>query len=328
MGIFGTIGSVGGAALGTAIGGPIGGVLGGMAGGALGSMLEPSEVAGMSDAEKAQLAQTRAQQAALADQLRLQAAGQGPNPAALQANRALNTSVRQNQGFIASQKGMNPALAQRLAAQNQALAGTEVAGRSSELAAQQQLASQGQLAALLSGQAQQGLQAQQLQNQMQMAQDQRNSQMFGGLLNAGGALGSAYMMQNKGGSTSGGSTPSAGIDASSSGNISAGGGGYSLGGGGITVQGYSSGGKVAGKAKDVGNNPQNDTVPAMLSPGEIVVPRSASKNPSMAKEFIDHIMKQKGSEGSNKDIGYEDIMSKQLELQKKVAALEKKLKGK
>lgn len=55
----------------------------------------------------------------------------------------------------------------------------------------------------------------------------------------------------------------------------------------------SSGGKVPGIAHEQGDNSNNDTVPAMLSPGEIVIPRSHSGSKEMAKEFVDHIMNQK-----------------------------------
>lgn len=61
-----------------------------------------------------------------------------------------------------------------------------------------------------------------------------------------------------------------------------GGGGGSGGGGGGGIMGalpmlaaaFSPGGSVPGKAKVGGDNLKNDTVPAMLSPGEVVIPRS------------------------------------------------------
>lgn len=49
--------------------------------------------------------------------------------------------------------------------------------------------------------------------------------------------------------------------------------------------GASKGGKIPGKAPVKGNSPNNDTVPAMLSPGEIVVPRSHSSDPEKAAAF-------------------------------------------
>lgn len=56
---------------------------------------------------------------------------------------------------------------------------------------------------------------------------------------------------------------------------------------------FKAGGTVPGHANVPGDSKANDTVPAMLSPGEIVVPRSKASDPEMAKDFIDHIMARK-----------------------------------
>lgn len=55
----------------------------------------------------------------------------------------------------------------------------------------------------------------------------------------------------------------------------------------------SDGGTVPGKASVSGDHPQNDSVPVMLSPGEVVVPRSVANNPDMAKQFVEHVMRNK-----------------------------------
>lgn len=52
---------------------------------------------------------------------------------------------------------------------------------------------------------------------------------------------------------------------------------------------YSKGGKVLGRAKLPGNSSKNDTVKALLSPGEIVIPRTSAGSPGKAKSFIDHM---------------------------------------
>lgn len=55
----------------------------------------------------------------------------------------------------------------------------------------------------------------------------------------------------------------------------------------------SHGGKIPGKAQVKGDSYQNDTVPAVLSPGEIVIPRSIleSKNPvQAAAQFVKHTL--------------------------------------
>jgi hypothetical protein len=51
-----------------------------------------------------------------------------------------------------------------------------------------------------------------------------------------------------------------------------------------------SGGKVPGKALVQGDSAKNDFVPAMLSPDELVIPRSHTHSPEAAKAFIDHVM--------------------------------------
>ena len=50
----------------------------------------------------------------------------------------------------------------------------------------------------------------------------------------------------------------------------------------------SRGGTVPGHALYDGDHRANDTVPAMLSPGEIVIPRSFANDPSKAAEFAKH----------------------------------------
>lgn len=57
-------------------------------------------------------------------------------------------------------------------------------------------------------------------------------------------------------------------------------------GGKIPEKDFREGGKVDGKAKVEGDSPKNDTVPAMLSPGEIVVPRSAANDEDEFKIFM------------------------------------------
>lgn len=55
------------------------------------------------------------------------------------------------------------------------------------------------------------------------------------------------------------------------------------------IKDYKSGGSIKGKAKVSGDSPKNDTVPAMLSPGEAVIPRSVMNSedaPDKARDFI------------------------------------------
>jgi hypothetical protein len=59
---------------------------------------------------------------------------------------------------------------------------------------------------------------------------------------------------------------------------------------GAMAQYASDGGEVGGKAKIKGDSEKNDTVPAMLSPGEVVIPRSHVNDPHKTAEFLNHLM--------------------------------------
>lgn len=234
------------------------------------------------------LGNAQAGQMSLAQALQQQASGAGPNPAQAMLNQATDRNIKQNAGMIASQKSINPALAQRLIAQNAAQAGQEAAGQGALMGAQQQLSAQNQLGSVygqmggLANQAQ-GISQGALANANQTnagvaaANQQANAQIMGGLLGAGGAILAKY-----------------------------------------------DGGKISGSAPVQGDHPANDTVPAMLSPGEIVVPRSAASNPKMAKEFIDKVMGGKAQETQAGDeVTYADVLA----MQKQLHAMISKLKG-
>ena len=67
--------------------------------------------------------------------------------------------------------------------------------------------------------------------------------------------------------------------------------------GGYASHDYRAGGKVPGKAQVQGNSLKNDTVPAMLSPKEIVIPRSITTGkdaPKKAAAFVAKVLAQKG----------------------------------
>jgi hypothetical protein len=295
MGLFGTIGSVGGAALGNAVLPGIGGVIGGALGGALGNSLEPQT----SMPNNALNPGVTGAQNQLVSQLQQQANGQGPNPALGMMRKANDENIRQNTGFVASQKGINPALAGRLAAQNQAMMAQKNAADMGIIQAQQQIQAQQNLAGVLSGQQTANIQNQQLQLQNQQANNQRSTQMFGGVLNGiGGYLGHKYGQPDV-------------QKAQQQEDV---------------VQ-MSEGGHVPGEAKVMGNSEANDTVPAMLSPGEIVIPRTHAKSPEMAKRFIDQVLKNKKTHAKEKDIDEIDVaqvMKVNSQMKKRIAQLEKK----
>jgi hypothetical protein len=88
-----------------------------------------------------------------------------------------------------------------------------------------------------------------------------------------------------------------------SGEIHQNGGGYT--GGFWGGRDYKAGGPVDGKAKVKGDSPKNDTVKAMLSPGEIVLPRSVAQDPNApdkAREFVQiTLLMKKHKKGSKEE---------------------------
>lgn len=67
----------------------------------------------------------------------------------------------------------------------------------------------------------------------------------------------------------------------------------------------SEGGPIPGQANVHGDSYSNDTVPTMLSPGEIVVPRSKASDPDKASEFVRNVIDKK----PNSYKGFEKVNS-------------------
>lgn len=221
-------------------------------------------------------------------QLQQQAQGQGPNPAAAQLAQATAANTANQAALMAGQRGAsaNAGLVGRQIAQQGAANQQNMVGQAATMQANQQLAAQQQLGALAGqqvgqqqaalgqlgqiGLGQQGnlLGAQANYNQTQMSGQQANlqaqtqanqqrNQLIGSILGAGGAV--------LGGMYGGPAGAAAGAQL------------------GQSVAKYN-GGPINGKAPVPGDSPKNDIVPAMLSPGELVIPRSVlqSENPEQA----------------------------------------------
>lgn len=209
-------------------------------------------------------------QSSLGGVLRNWLAGQGPNPAQLQYQGNVQNNIANAQGMIASQRGLNPALAARMGVNAAANANNQASLGSALAQAQQQIATAGMLGSLYhsqmqGNQGQQGILTGAFNKQQGINSDiaaqnaKNNTNLVGGLINAGGGFGAAMVAAH--------------------------------------------GAVVPGKAKVSGDSPANDTVPAMLSPGEVVVPRSMAHDPEKAKEFIDHLLKSKNKKkGDYKDV--------------------------
>jgi len=83
--------------------------------------------------------------------------------------------------------------------------------------------------------------------------------------------------------------------------------------------------RVPGKSKHNGDDERNDTVPALLSPGEIVIPRSiaTSKDADQkSAEFVKQLMKKEKSGPKSKRSAIDEISK----LEAKIAALKSKAK--
>lgn len=287
---------------------------------------------------------------ALQDQLMLQSAGGGPNPA--QAALAANTgnNVAQQAALAAGVRGAsaNAGLVARQVGHQGAQIQQNAVGQAATLQAQQQLAAQ-QLAAGVQGQlgtqitGEQGVNAnlygtsvnatnaQNLANvsNYKQAQDANAyiaganasgaQDTFGGILGSLGTVGAAAGSLIKGAPDGnitsdvssgglGGDAPSsaAGQALTEAGTQTQGPGPVNLGGpqgnwmngpaGNIPLT-AAKGKVVPGKAKVKGDSLKNDTVKAMLSPGEIVLPRSIATHPdapAQAAEFVRAIQAKQG----------------------------------
>lgn len=260
------------------------------------------------------------QQQTLANQLNQQAQGQGPNPALIQLQNATGQNTAQQASLMGSQRGAgaNTGLIARQAAMQGGANQQAMAGQASVMQAQQQLAAQ---QALMQQQAQMaGLAGQQVgalgaasegftganqnllnanlgkvanwnstqagvgssasSDQSKFASEQQQSQTKGwaGLM-GGGASSLATLSK-----ANGGTIPS-----------------YASGGPVSKFGQYcnmKSGGSVQGQASVMGNSSKNDTVPAMLSPGEGVIDRETLNAPGkigqQARFVMAYINKKNG----------------------------------
>lgn len=262
-----------------------------------------------------------AEQAALADALRAQAEGRAPSLAAMQYAQALEQSQAAAASQIASARGLSPAQAQRLMLTQQAGARAGAASQSAQLRLQEQMAAQaalgnllgqrrqqellgGQLAAGLYGtagglgmqqslaQAQLDQRSKELLQQAAAAERAGNAQLASALIGAAGAgLGVGIKASTDKSVAQMGleaekyKAQAAQAQAAAAAPAAP-----------MQARGGLAGHQVPGKAKYKGDTRSNDTVPALLSPGEIVLPRSVAQDedaPDKAKKFVAAIKKQK-----------------------------------
>lgn len=208
------------------------------------------------------------QQQNLAQALLGQSQGQGPNPAQAQLAQQTGNNAAMQGALMASQRGAsaNPALIARQAAMQGAQAQQMGVGQAATLQAQQQLAAQQALAQQQQAMASNALQGENIQQGG--AASQNNAAMGGQNINAQVAEGN----QKTNAGLFGGLLQSAGA-----------------------AFGLAEGGDVPGQAEVKGNSEKNDKVPAMLSPGEVVLPRSVTQGPDMEKKAIEFLRHLKGN---------------------------------
>jgi hypothetical protein len=169
---------------------------------------------------------------------------------------------------LASQRGLSPALAASIAATKQAELGGQTTQQAGILGLQQQMEAQKQLGGLASGAATLGSEgATRIGGQFTQA-DLESKRIQAGIAQANQAAQSADKARTVQAIT--------GV----------------LGGAaqvGAAAAGAAHGGRIGGEAPYAGDTPKNDVVPAQLSPGEIVIPRSAAGSKKAAKSFIESL---------------------------------------
>lgn len=308
-GVVRTIAPIAGGVIGGIFGGPAGAAVGVAAGSALGNAVDPlkqkkigapnlsgvikqgDSYANLATQQRDLMAdqQKSLQSADISKALSERALGRGPSLAEAQLRSATNRNLSQQLAAAASMRGRNTGAAQRQLLQQQGEAGRNLAQDAAtarmaeQQAAQSQALNQGNV---LAGSINQNLQtgygfktgARIQQAQMQQQTDALNSQiaaanqanqqqMTGSLLSAAGQLAGSYY--------------------GSSGSAAS---GAPVGSSGPTLKFKAHGGMVSGAAEIPGNDIKNDKVPHMLSPGEIVIPRSHATSPEKAKKFVQQLL--------------------------------------
>lgn len=243
--------------------------------------------------------QVSQQQAELARALQMQAAGIGPSLAQMQLQQGMERSQAAAQSQLASARGLSPAQAQRMALQQQAGARANLAQQAGMLRLQEQAMKQQQLASLLG---------------QQRGQDITSA---GVGAEVGGSAGGRRLRAEESGM--GQANREQDVTRQVAGGL--------LEGAGKAISLFAHGGalphssEVPGRAKYRGDTRSNDTVPAMLSPGEIVLPRSVAQDanaPDKARQFVAAIKKRQKT--TPKD--FSQALSRLRELEARLDAME------
>lgn len=226
---------------------------------------------------------------ALQQMLMAQAQGGGPNLGQQQFQNATQQLQHQAAGQIASIKGISPAAQARLTQQQQATVGQNLAGQSALQRMQQQMLAQQMLGqnsmGLFDSASGRKLGAQQINAGVTNNNANAQANVIGGLMQGAGA---AAAMMSGGGEVETPDAPESELGRALMGMAE---------GGPI----FMADGGVPGRAPVTGDSPTNDVVPAALSPGEIVIPRSSAGSPEAAASFVEALQRRKGG-------GYGDVV--------------------
>lgn len=273
-----------------------------------------------------------AEQAALAEALRAQAEGRGLSLAQLQYRQALEGAQAAAASQLASARGLSPAQAQRLMLTQQAGMRAQAASQSAQLRLQEQQAAQAALGNLLTQRRQQELLGGQLASSLygeagRLGLERARTQAQADEAAMRAAMGMGEQQQARETRTTGAAT---GAGAAFGQTLIEAGRGKKQQlvpeGEGLNVPLVARGREmtpreIPGKAKFKGDTRSNDTVPALLSPGEIVLPRTVAQSedaPEKAKKFVEAIKKQKRPSPK----AYAQALARLAELESRMDAME------
>lgn len=229
--------------------------------------------------------QTYQQQQQFVQALQQRAMGAGgPSVAQGMLNQATQQNLQQQAGAVASNRNLSPAQAARIQTESGANTQNQAAGQAATLRSQEMLNAEQQLGGALGTMGAQQLGAAgnfgQLAGQQSLGVQGINAGVAQGNLNANFGQQTANVAQQN----------------ANWGPVSSIVGGITSGAGAAAAL-LSGGGPVHGQAMVPGDSPMNDRVPAWLSPGEEVIPRSVMQSPNPEAAVVAFLRATRGQSG-------------------------------
>jgi hypothetical protein len=260
-----TIGTVIGATAGFFVAGPAGAAAGAAIGGQLGGSIDQENQAreAANRAQDEMRSATRGEdefikRARELSERRRQELESAPSVAEQATKMGIEQATRQSIAQATAQRGISPGLAAAIAARQNAMLGVDAIARGAVAQAEERLNRQQQIAT------------------SELAYEDMVKQLLGA--RRGTALGMSQIAAEQQMAANKNMTNMV----SSIGNA-------------LITAGMNEGGIVPGKAKVKGDSEKNDTVHALLSPGEMVIPRSVvKKGPEAIKSFAEKLLEKEG----------------------------------